>query len=121
MDFGERLKKLRLEKSLGQKELAEMLDVGRNTVSMWESGLRYPSRERMEKLSDIFNCDVDYLYCKSNVRQKARIDKDGNMLFAISEPEAILVEKYRNADEDTQRMVNRLLAYANEFKSGGLS
>ena len=38
MKFSEKLQNLRKEKKLSQEQLAEMLDVSRQSVSKWESG-----------------------------------------------------------------------------------
>ena len=39
MKFSEKLQNLRKEKKLSQEQLAEMLDVSRQSVSKWESGV----------------------------------------------------------------------------------
>ena len=38
MKFSEKVRKLRIRKGLSQEELAEKLDVSRQTVSKWEKG-----------------------------------------------------------------------------------
>jgi len=111
MDFASRLKKLRLEKSMGQKELADEMNLKRSTISMWESGKRYPSRENMEWLSDIFNVDLDYLYCKTDIRQKIHFDGDGHLMLSVSDDELLMIETYRQSDDTTKEMVDRLLNY----------
>ena len=45
MSFGENLKTVRKEKQLSQEELAELLDVSRQSVSKWEQDLGYPEVE----------------------------------------------------------------------------
>lgn len=42
MNFGENLITLRKLKNISQEELAEKLDVSRQAVSKWESGLSFP-------------------------------------------------------------------------------
>lgn len=41
MKFSEKLQKLRKEKKLSQEQLAEMLEVSRQSVSKWESGVSH--------------------------------------------------------------------------------
>lgn len=59
MDFRERLIKLRDENRLSQQELADMLDVTRQTVSRWESGRSYPSIPQMARICSTFAIDAN--------------------------------------------------------------
>lgn len=42
MKFNEKLQTLRKERKMSQEQLAELLDVSRQAVSKWESGLSFP-------------------------------------------------------------------------------
>ena len=42
MKFGENLRKLRKLKKLSQEQLAEKMNVSRQSVSKWETGLSFP-------------------------------------------------------------------------------
>ena len=59
--FSERVKIVRKEAGLTQKELALILNLSNGTVAMWEMGKRNPSRESLKGLSKIFNKPIDYL------------------------------------------------------------
>ena len=59
--FANQLKKLRLSKELNQVQLAEKLDVTKQTVSNWENDNIMPSVEMLEKLADYFCVSTDYL------------------------------------------------------------
>lgn len=61
MDISEKLLKLRKTKNLTQEELAEMLDVSRQSVSKWETGQCVPDADKLPALSDIFGVSVDFL------------------------------------------------------------
>lgn len=61
MDFKGRLKELREMKGLSQLELASKVHISNATISMYEKGVRSPSRETLETLADFFNVDIDYL------------------------------------------------------------
>lgn len=54
--FSVRLKELRLQHGLTQKELAELLGVKRNKYSDWENGKCKPNYEKLEKLADLLDC-----------------------------------------------------------------
>lgn len=61
MTFGNRLYELRKNSGLSQEELAELLDVSRQSVSKWESDKGYPEMTRLIFLSDYFSVSLDYL------------------------------------------------------------
>lgn len=110
------LKILRTEKNMSQAELAEELSCGLSTIASWETGSRFPRRPYMEQLADIFNVDIDYLYGRTELRQKIHFDGDGNMMVHLSDEEYKIIMTYRSADEASRDMVKRLLAYADALK-----
>ena len=61
MKFNERLKMLRKELGITQKELAEKIGVGRTTISEYESGKIVPKQDGLISLADVFGVSVDYL------------------------------------------------------------
>lgn len=62
MKFGEKLRKLRTEKSLTQDEVSKAIGVSRRTYVSYEQDGRYPrKREVYGKLAEVFGCDVNYL------------------------------------------------------------
>ena len=72
--FQERLKSMRLEAKLTQKELAEKLKIGQNTYSYWEKGIRKPVGENLNKLANFFNVSTDYLLGNTDNRNASNID-----------------------------------------------
>lgn len=61
MLFAEILKKLRTEKGLSQKDLAERVYVARSTVAKWENGSRLPDVAMLSRLSACLDVDVGTL------------------------------------------------------------
>ena len=61
MIFSERLKELRLEKDLSQKEIADLVHVNRVTYTNWERGKREPSFENLVNLADLLEVSLDSL------------------------------------------------------------
>ena len=59
--FGERLVQLRNIKNISQEELADMLDVSRQSISKWENDKAYPEMTRLLMMSDYFEVSLDYL------------------------------------------------------------
>ena len=56
-----RIKELRVDKDLGQKELAEILNVTRSAYSNYENGLRDVPVEVLVRLADFYKTSVDYI------------------------------------------------------------
>ncbi len=52
------LKVARIKKGLTQAQLAEKLGVSQNTISFYETGARFPSRNNLYKLAEALDCDV---------------------------------------------------------------
>ena len=67
MNFSEKLLTLRKAKNLTQEQLAEKLDVSRQSISKWESGQATPELEKITALSVIFNVTTDYLLKSSEI------------------------------------------------------
>ena len=61
MKFGENLKKIRKEKNMSQEQLAEKVNVSRQSVSKWETGESYPEMNNILELCKIFNCNINDL------------------------------------------------------------
>ena len=67
MVFHEKLFELRKKERLSQEELAEKVDVSRQSVSKWESGQSTPEMDKLILLSNIFNISIDELVGKEPV------------------------------------------------------
>ena len=81
MEFSEKLIALRKGRELTQEQLAEQLNVSRQSVSKWESAQSVPDIERILQLSDIFDVSLDYLL-------KNNEDINEQILSADDKPEA---------------------------------
>ena len=68
--FCDRVKALRQEKGLTQKELAELLELKLRTYRTYEYGESYPSVPGLLALADFFDVSLDYLVGRSEVRER---------------------------------------------------
>ena len=89
VDFGERLKKLRLRENLTQQQLADRLGVTKSVVSYYELQERYPSPEILIKLASVFHVSTDYI-------------------LGLSQSESI---KLTGLDEEDIKLVKQLVAH----------
>ena len=61
MELKEKLVALRKEKGLTQLAVAEKLNVSRQAISRWESGIALPSTDNLKSLSALYGVPIDYL------------------------------------------------------------
>lgn len=59
-----RIKEIRLQKKVSQKDLAEAIDITRQAISLYEKNLRTPSPKVWQALADFFDVSVPYLQGK---------------------------------------------------------
>lgn len=80
MTFGDKLSKLRKENNYTQEQLADILKVSRQAVSKWESNVAYPETDKLIRMSELFDCSLDYLLKDADeTDRKNQIHKE--MLF----------------------------------------
>ena len=86
MKFCTKLQKLRKEKHLSQEQLADMLDVSRQSVSKWEGGSTYPEMDKLIEICKIFNVTLDDL-TNDNVKEftnkKTSKNNISNLVYSI--------------------------------------
>ncbi|MEI3587271.1 MAG: helix-turn-helix transcriptional regulator [Lachnospiraceae bacterium] len=72
--MGEKLRSLRIEKNLTQKQVADRIGLAISAVSSYESGSRYPTYDTLIKLARMFHVSTDYLL---GIADKRNIDVTG--------------------------------------------
>lgn len=65
MELNEKLYELRKKNNWSQEELAEKMEVSRQTISKWESGKTIPELNKLVKLSEIYKITLDELVKES--------------------------------------------------------
>ncbi len=68
INFGRKVKLLRKERGLTQKQLADMVGVAVSAISAYEAGNRYPTYSGLVSLARIFHVSTDYLLGIANTR-----------------------------------------------------
>ncbi|MBR1746718.1 MAG: helix-turn-helix transcriptional regulator [Clostridia bacterium] len=103
-----RLKELRLQEKMTQKELAEKIGAAWYNIGDWERGKSEPSIADLIKIADFFDCTVDHLIGREHIP---------NDLFMLSEDvkkEKSLLLRYRALDEAGKDFVQACVLYASE-------
>lgn len=70
-----KLRQLRRNKGLLQKELASMLNVSVSSIGMYETGKCQPDPDNLKKLASIFNVSIDYLLDNEDSKTVVRNDE----------------------------------------------
>ena len=96
MNMGEKLKSLRLEKNLTQKQISNRIGLAISAVSSYESGTRYPSYDVLIKLAHIFHVSTDYLLGMTDTRNVDVTGLNDNEIELVSQ----LVDMLRNKNSD---------------------
>ena len=78
MSIGKKIRELRLEHNLLQRELAKEIHIAPNTLSQFETGQANPSYEVLSLIADFFQCSTDYLL--------GREDDFGNVVVQTEKP-----------------------------------
>ena len=78
MNFGIRLKNIRLEKDLKREDLAQKLDTSAAIIGRYERGDRTPSIEIAQKIANALDISLDYLVGDSSVPIK-----DSKMIYRL--------------------------------------
>ena len=66
-DFATRLRQLRGQNRLRQKDLAETLGLAQTTIANYEQGSRFPDEKTLYAMADYFRVSLDFLLGRSDV------------------------------------------------------
>lgn len=105
MNVGEQIKYYRELNHITQTELANRLQVSRQAISSWEINRTEPNIGMIEKMSQIFNCRKTDLIGSDNI----------DVLYTSTPQESFILERYRMADMETRKMVERILSYVEKL------
>ena len=95
MELNERIKRLRISKSLTQKELGELVCVSETSIKCWESGAKKPSLQKIILLCKAFGVSTDCLLGVSiNYSTESSMY---NLLLTTSEK--VMLNNYRSLDK----------------------
>lgn len=68
MNFGQRLRELRIEHHMTQDELGRLMNVSKASISLYEKNERTPDQKTLIKTAQYFDVTVDYLLGNSDSR-----------------------------------------------------
>ncbi len=104
--LSERLKLLRNEKDLSQRELANILNISNGTIAMYETNKRQPDNDTLSKIADFFNVSIDYLLGKTDIKKPQNIDEKYSVLLNDEELAEALEELMDLSDNDKKEIID---------------
>lgn len=96
-----KIKNLREELNLTQQELADKLNCSKSVIGLYENESRKPSLEILVKLSEIFDCSIDYLLGKTNIRKPKELN--------INEADIAFVNGIEGLNETNKMIIKNTL------------
>lgn len=107
MDFNNRLYQLRKQKGLSQEELANRLNVSRQTVSKWEVGDSTPDMEKLIAMSDLFDVSLDKLVMGKEDEEKPPSTTKSEFVTVLNEK--VLTNKNKKRAKSILKVVGIIL------------
>ena len=107
---GKRLKALREENGLTQKDLADKLSLTPKAISFYELGAREPSGEALINMAKILETSTDYLLGNTNIKKAEKMPKDLNKF--LEQSEVIFDGNTYNLDPEEKEIVIQSLKVA---------
>lgn len=104
-----RLKELREEKGLFQRELANIFHISKNSVYNWENGISEPNIDLLIKLANYFECSIDYLLGRES--ESGLIEIKGTQLRPDEVELLALYQKLNYQDKNQLIGFAKALAY----------
>lgn len=108
LNYGERLKQLRLSKSLKQSDLAVILGVSSSAIGSYERCERQPTFELLHKYANIFKVSIDYMLCLSD--EKLTVEEYQHLttldLSDTLHNHAITLDGIELTNDDKQRVLD---------------
>ena len=105
----QRMKELRLEKGLTQKELAEKIGSTSKSIWAYENKIAVPPLDVLKKLADFFNCSIDYLANRSDDFGNITIKESS--ISALSTDEQLLLNDFRALSRSDKAQVREYARY----------
>ena len=98
-----RIKELRQNKGLTQKELAEKISATNKSIWAYENDFATPPLDVLLRLADFFNCSIDYIAGRSDDFGNITIKKEKSPTDDLTAEEKTLLENFRQLN-----LVNRI-------------
>lgn len=104
MNLGENIYRLRTEKNMSQGDLADALEVSRQSVSKWENNSTVPELEKLIKMAELFGISLDELVNGDPTAESVPVSPTSPSAIPVTIPES-----YRNRKLTTTQIAGIIL------------
>ena len=112
----DRIRILRENANLSQKELADALFTSQQSVGKWEKAITKPSPDMLISIAKYFGVTSDYLLGLSDVPFSS--SEKANSVFPLSDNEERIILDYRKLNKEGQSLVRQQISLALMAYSG---
>ena len=103
------IKELRKEMGCSQNQLADVLGVTQDSISLWENDKRIPDAPYIITMAKFFDVTTDYLLGLSGDYKRVAVGTDYEQEF-VKEEEIQLIYEYRKLSDDKKKLVDELIS-----------
>ena len=86
MNLGETIYRLRSARNMSQGDLADALEVSRQSVSKWENNSAVPELEKLVRMSEVFGVTLDELVLERKPRQEEKPEAPETRTVYVEKP-----------------------------------
>lgn len=96
MEIQTKISELRKKGGLTQQDMADTLNVSRQTISKWETGVVLPDVDNLSRIGKLFNVSIDFLLGTAFVEENTD-EINGGLISALKNDESKVkfIKKYR--------------------------
>ena len=107
--IGTIIRELRREMDCTQNELADVLGVTQDSISLWENDKRIPDTQYIVAMANFFDVTTDYLLGLSNDFEGVRFGHEGKIREWLSPEEEKLLVYYRKSSvEEKKKLLDKI-------------
>lgn len=106
--FGDRLRELREDRDLKQRDVAKDLFISNKVLSSYERNVAFPSIDMFKKICEYYNVSADYLL-QIEVKKEEKTTEDTSRLVALTPNQARLLSYYERLNTENQDAVRGLM------------
>ncbi|MCY9541812.1 helix-turn-helix transcriptional regulator [Paenibacillus alvei] len=122
MAFPSRLKQLRTQNKMTQEELGKKINVTKVSISGYENGNRSPDTDTLQRIAEVFNVSMDYLFGRTDDSSPRGQDINAEELefeAFINNPEhGIFFKEYLEAPEERKKELMMLWKMIKDAEKG---